>query len=280
MENALKILAARAECEPETKECAVALCVAADPHPPPGELIYYLDLADESRNAVRISPFGWEVVTQLPVRFRRPRGLASLPIPERGGNIEALWDFVNVSSEDDRLLLLASLTCDFLPHGPYPVKIITGEQGSAKSTTTRLLKRLIDPRIPMLGSAPKDVRDLMVIAKSTWVLSFDNLSSIPVWLSDALARLSTGGGFSTRKLHSDDEEMFFEATRPVILNSIEDIANRADLIDRGIVITCPAIPEILRRQEREFWAAFEKAYPRISALSWTRSPAAWRCFPS
>jgi len=104
---------------------------------------------------------------------------------------------------------------------------------------------------------------LMVIAKSTWLLSFDNLSSIPVWLSDALSRLSTGGGFATRKLHSDDEEMFFEATRPIVLNSIEEIASRADLLDRSVVIVCPMIPDLARRQEKDFWAAFDRAYPRL-----------------
>jgi hypothetical protein len=33
-----------------------------------------------------------------------------------------------------------------------------------------------------------------------------------------LCRLATGGGFSTRKLYTDDEEQLFNAQRPSILN--------------------------------------------------------------
>ena len=46
-------------------------------------------------------------------------------------------------------------------------------------------------------------------------LAFDNLSSVPHWLSDALCRLATGGSFAVRQLYTDDEEVLFEATRPI-----------------------------------------------------------------
>ena len=105
-----------------------------------------------------------------------------------------------------------------------------------------------------------------------WAVSFDNLWATPVRLSDALSRLSTGGGFSTRKLHSDDEEMFFEATRPIVLNSIEEIASRADLLDRSVVITCPSFPDLARGQEKEFWGSFRQSLPAV-----TGGPAGCRC---
>ncbi len=263
MLNTLKILSARAQCEPGIKVCPVALRVGADPASTEAWPIYYLDLADEERRAVRMEPGKWKIVADVPVRFRRPKAMAALPTPERGGSIEELWEFLNLSCDDHRLLAIASMTADMLPRGPYPVKVITGEQGSCKSTATKLFKRLVDPRTPALGSVPLDLRDLMVIAKGTWIISLDNLSSIPTWLSDALARLATGAGFSTRKLHTDDEEVIFEASRPVILNSIEEITGRPDLLDRSIVLTCPPMPEELRRKEREFFPAFERAYPRI-----------------
>jgi DNA polymerase I len=86
---------------------------------------------------------------------------------------------------------------------------------------------------------------------------------LPPWLSDALCRLSTGGGFSTRTLYANDEETLFDATRPVILNGITDVATRADLLDRAILLTLPAIPEQERRPEAELWEAFEEVLPDI-----------------
>lgn len=100
--------------------------------------------------------------------------------------------------------MLAWLTCALWGHGPFPVLVLTGEQGSAKTTAARVLKRLVDPTAGADSAAPRDESDLMVQARSNWVLVFDNLSAVPGWLSDALGRLSTGGGLSKRALFTDD----------------------------------------------------------------------------
>src|SRR5262249_1137398 len=85
---------------------------------------------------------------------------------------------------------------------------------------------------------------------------------LPPWLSDALCRLATGGGFSTRELYTNDEEMIFDAKRPVIVNGIEDFITRADLLERSVLIRHPPIPEEKRRPESEFWPSFAAAHPR------------------
>jgi putative DNA primase/helicase len=43
----------------------------------------------------------------------------------------------------------------------------------------------------------------MVTAVGGGLLSFDNISAIPVWLSDCLCRLSTGGAYATRGLYTN-----------------------------------------------------------------------------
>ncbi len=103
----------------------------------------------------------------------------------------------------------------------------------------------------------------MVGAERGHVLVFDNLSSIRAWLSDSLCRLATGGGLATRELYSDREEVVFEAVRPVVLTGIEDLATSADLLDRTVILTLASIDDDKRREEAEFWDAFEKAKPRL-----------------
>jgi hypothetical protein len=110
---------------------------------------------------------------------------------------------------------------------------------------------------------PRDERDLMIGATNSWVIALDNLSDLPGWLSDALCRLATGGGFSTRELYSDAEEILFDAQRPVLLNGIEDLTGRQDLTDRAIIVHLPVIPEEKRRTERELLRQVEAARPRI-----------------
>jgi hypothetical protein len=102
-----------------------------------------------------------------------------LPEPEAGEPIEHLRGFVNVESDDDFLLLVAWLVAALRPRGPYPIAIVGGEQGSAKSTCARVLCALVDPNVAPVRSAPKDERDLAVAAHNNRVLSFDNLSVLP-----------------------------------------------------------------------------------------------------
>lgn len=75
-------------------------------------------------------------------------------------------------------------------------------------------------------------------------------------MSDALCKISTGGGLATRKLYSDDEEAVFDIMRPTILNGIDDIAKRQDLLDRAVVINLPSIKGNRRVDEKAFWKEF------------------------
>lgn len=143
--------------------------------------------------------------------------------------------------------------------------ILNGEQGSAKSTTARFLRSLIDPANPIARSAPNSEQDLVIAAKHNHVLAFDNISTIKPSMADAFCRIATGGGFGTRKLHTDDDEMLFSATRPCLINGIPDLANRADLADRAIVVTLPVTPSTERKFEGEFNKAFDATAPRILA---------------
>ena len=101
----------------------------------------------------------------------------------------------------------------------------------------------------------------MIAAKHNHVLAFDNLSGIRPSMSDALCTTATGIGQAGRRLYSDDDENIVRAKRPIMLNGIDDVARRADLLDRSIVLRLPAIR--VRKTERELDAAFEEAWPFI-----------------
>ena len=103
----------------------------------------------------------------------------------------------------------------------------------------------------------------MIEAHNSWVLAYDNVSAIPRSLSDSFCRLATGGGFSTRTLHSNDEETLFDVERPVILTGIDEFARRGDLIDRCVFLHLPSISDETRRLESAFWADFDADAPRL-----------------
>jgi nucleoside-diphosphate-sugar epimerase len=77
-----------------------------------------------------------------------------LPPPQGGGSIEELASFLNVRNRDDLVLVVAWLLATLRAGGPYPVLAISGEQGSAKTVLSKLLKDLVDPNVaPVRASA-------------------------------------------------------------------------------------------------------------------------------
>jgi Bifunctional DNA primase/polymerase, N-terminal len=223
----------------------------------------YLDLCNEAWEVVKVTASGWEIVPDPNVRFRRSKGMMPLPTPKAGGSVELLRPYVNAADERIWVLLVAFLVGAFRPAGPYPVLILEGEAGSAKSTVSKLIRMLVDPSTPVLRAPPREERDLVIGAHNNWLLAFDNLSPLPASLSDALCRLATGGGFATRELYRDLDEVIFDATRPVILNGIDDPASRADLSDRGSVVSLKPIPDESRRPEAELLRSFDRDRPLI-----------------
>jgi hypothetical protein len=126
-----------------------------------------------------------------------------------------------------------------------------------------MIRLLVDPSTVPVRSAPKEERDLMVGAKNNWLLAFDNLSYIPESLSDALCRLSTGGGQASRELYKNGDEFVFDVMRPVVMNGIEELATRPDLADRTLSIFLPPIKDDERKDEKSLYAEYQAVLPRV-----------------
>ena len=186
-----------------------------------------------------------------------------LPLPARGGSIDELAPFLNLPSRDDFVLVVAWLLGALRAGGPYPLLALSGEQGSAKTVLSKMLRALVDPSVAPVRALPREDRELFIAANNGHVLAFDNLTSLPPWLSDTLCRLTSGGAFAVRQLYTDQDEVLFSAARPVILNGIEDVITRPDLADRAILLTLNPITETQRRAEKTLWREFELARPRI-----------------
>ena len=229
---------------------------------PHGENIL-IDLCDDQWRVVEVTPDGWRILDKSPVAFIRTGSMQSLPEPvQGGGSIAPLWELLNVT-ETQRPLVAGGLLNAFHPEGPYYVVNYVGEQGTAKTCMARIHRQLVDPNENPLRSPPKEERDLLAQAASNRCVALDNLSSLPAWQSDAICRLSTGGGHSARELYTDLEEISLAVKRPVILNGIEDVATRPDLAERCLQIELETIPEEKRISEKDLWRRFDKHWPVI-----------------
>lgn len=129
----------------------------------------YLDLCDPEWRAIRLAATGWEMVERPPVRFQRRKGNVPLPVPRRGGDLNTLREFLNVPQDEDWRLYVACLVSALRPRGPYVVTNMRGEQGSGKTTSGRIFRRLVDPITAPLRSQPREDRDMAISAKNGWV---------------------------------------------------------------------------------------------------------------
>ena len=229
----------------------------------------WYDLGDDTREMVKWVGGTWSLVrpSEEAPRFYRPSGMLQQVMPKgEGANLVELLRKHVRARPDDLYLIAAWLVGSFKVGGPYPILIINGEQGSSKSTTTRLLRRLVDPHARDMREPPNSNRDLVAAVKNSYVLAIDNVSSLQGGLSDSLCRISTGtGALGGRALYTDSDEAAFTACRPIVLNGIPAFAEREDLVSRSINVELPAIPASERVDDDSFWARFEEDMPLLLA---------------
>ena len=261
LEDVIRVLEGKARYE--SPEWSTHVRVAGDAD------ATYLHLANAEGTVLRIDAQGVHALDASDARshtfkFLSKPGMRSLPKPvipydlqEARVVLDELRGFCNLKDDAEWLLFFVTMLSAYRPSGPFVVVVVVGEQGTAKSTLCKIFKKLVDPSAAPLRSAPREERDLWIAANNGWVVVFDNVSHIKPDLSDAICRLATGGGNSYRTLYENDSETLFQAQRLVLLNTIDDLSLRGDLIDRGIQLTCQRIDDADRKPESEFWVGFD-----------------------
>lgn len=227
----------------------------------------YIDHCDEDKNVTCIKP--GEVITaqECPIFFLRPPKQTAIPFPLKESyksflkRFERIW---NIKNKDYVILILAyilnSLKRD---SGSYVILILEGGQGQGKSVASKYIKNLIDPTQPLLSSPPKNIEQISVMANAGWLVAIDNISGINSELADAFCRISTGGGIHFRALYTTNSEIIYNLQRPVLINGIDDPTNRADFLDRVVILELQLIPAEMRKSESSLQERFINDYPYL-----------------
>ncbi|MCK5509149.1 MAG: toprim domain-containing protein [Desulfobacterales bacterium] len=223
---------------------------------------YYIDLCDDQWKVVQINHLGWQILNRSPVKFRRTQTMQPIIEPDKTPDLNALWKFCNVP-ESDRIFILAFILECWRPETQKPVLELTGIQGSGKSQIAEILRDLIDPNSVNLRARPKQIEDIFISAANNWLVNYNNLSHLSSGMQDALCIVGTGGGYASRQLYTNLDEVAVNVLRPVIINGISSLVTAQDLVDRAIHIDVPELLGFIPAHELR--KMYEKDKPKILA---------------
>lgn len=222
-----------------------------------------VDLGDETGKVVRIDRSGWRMLGRSPVPLRRSSMMLPLPAPERGGTIDDLRRAFAVVGDPDRPLLVGWLVAAVMVAIPRPLLLVTGEQGTAKTTVARQVVELLDPSQVPLRPPGGTARDWAISCLASAVVAIDNASGISAEESDRWCRAVTGDSWAARRLYTDSAVTAARFRRALIVTGIAPGPLRGDLADRCVPLGLAPIDPASRRPETQLAITFAAARPRL-----------------
>ena len=227
------------------------------------EILY--DLADEKGRIIKVTANKCKIIysENCSQKFVRSTIMMKQVAPQLDAKlgIKDLKKYLNISSDESFNLLLVYIISCLVPNIPHPIAIFTGSQGAAKTTASKLIKRIVDPALIDTVSLPKDKKDLVVQLNRGHMIFFDNISRINDDFNDVFCQTATGGYQIARKLFTDNEIVAYKLQKCLILNGIANLSEKADLLDRAISIRFERIADTSRLSENEIFSKFEKDLP-------------------
>ena len=232
--------------------------------------IYY-DLCSPNWQTVIISKKGVEILhlgTKTPI-FSRSVKQAEQARPQLYSKKDTISEFISLLRipEKYRLIFPVHLISLFIEGFPMPIMAFVGEQGSLKSTTSSVVKRIVDPSGTSIedntNKIPKNSDDLNILLYNKYCSVFDNLSHLTRDMADELCRAITGQTYQKRTLYTNSDETILTFKRKMVLNGISPNIEYPDLMERTIFYHSEPITEDKRITEEEFNMKFQELLPDL-----------------
>lgn len=178
-----------------------------------------------------------------------------------------LDEFVNMCKIPNPELFKIHLITMFIAGIPMPIMAIRGHSGASKSTTSSMIKRIIDPsgraNEDNLKSFPHGEDNFVISLYNSYFSGFENISHISTEISNMLCRAVTGGSFEKRAHYTNGDIFSINVKRKILINGIDYTISQSDLADRTIVYTLERIIDEQRKSDKFIEETFRKLLPDL-----------------
>ncbi len=232
-----------------------------------GKHALYYKISNNS--IVRISKKGVIMNSFFPgVSFWRSSLEADQCLPDFSSSHKELLPLLKQAfhiKKDYRYAFAAALLGFFVPKLQTPILVLSGEKGTAKTTTSKHILELVNPSIAQAVTALPNGRDALITQLSnSYIAAFDNVAfPLKADTSNLLCLVATHAAISKRSLYSTNLQAVYDLKTKIVCNGIDEIAAKADLAERCCVIYLNQIPDADRRCYSEVEAEFNELKPRI-----------------
>jgi hypothetical protein len=230
--------------------------------------IYY-DLGRADWKLIKISKDGITFVDyskDTPI-FIRTSKTAKQVEPNLIPDGDPLDEFVKLGRIPNPELFKVHLISLFIAGIPMPIMAIHGHAGASKSTTSSMIKRVIDPsggtNEDNLKSFPHGEDNFVTSLSGSYFSGYENISHIDVDVSNMLCRAVTGGSFEKRTQYTNGDVYTISVKRKILINGIDFTISQSDLADRSIIYEFQRIPEEHRKTDKFVEETFEKLLPDL-----------------
>ena len=226
------------------------------------ETAYFM--ADKKNRVILINENGYKNYKRVTkYKFLKMSNTMEQVFPQtRGGLLEELSPFLNMDS-DMKILFAVNLVQEFICTSSHYLCVISSPQGSGKSTFTNMWRRIVDPAVAVITTMPDNAEALKNHLANNLMVCFDNTQQLNATYSDILCGAVTGTSYTRRKLYTDNAEIVMKLHNIVILNGIDVIPQKSDLLERSLLFRLNKIPAQARKNEEELEKSFKETLPYI-----------------
>lgn len=184
-------------------------------------------------------------------------------MPKYGRNLlDELFPLLNMGY-DMKLLFTINLVQEFICSSSHFLAVISSPQGSGKSTFTNMWRQIVDPAQAVITTMPDNVDSLKNHLANNIMCCFDNTQQLNAAYSDILCGAVTGTYHTKRKLYTDSDEIVIKLHNIVVLNGIDIIPSKSDLLERSLLFKLNTISSADRKSENEIKEKFSEALPYV-----------------